>query len=342
MQALFNWSWGSADWLAIASLLAIVLMWILVFRLRLPFRTKKLLAATRRLQDEIDAREGFEKALQESEQRLALALSSAGLGLWDRDVKSGRLLFDHQWVGMLGYDFEDIRPYASAWEALVHPDNLAAVREKSRAFHEGLTESYEAEFRLRSKSGEWRWILSKGRAIERDAARKPLRVIGTHKDITQQKNIEQALRDSEARFRLLFEKMRSGFSLHEVICDENGDPCDYRFLEVNPAFEALIGLKAQDIIGKTVLEVLPRTEAYRIERYGRVAITGEPTHFVDYSRELGHYYDVLVYSPGKKQFAVVFSDVTDRHRADEERRRIEAGIQHSQKLESLGLPFTRK
>jgi len=327
----------SLNWPLITGLVVNVLLWILVFRVRMRSRTGNLIAAARRLQEEIDVREGFERALKESEQRLAMALSAAGLGLWDRDIPSGRLVFDHQWTGMLGYAIEDIEPHFTAWEALIHPDDLPDVRSRTKELHEGRADSYRGEFRLRGKSGEWRWILSLGRPISWDADGKPLRVIGTHQDITERKRIEQALRDSEARFRLLFEKMRSGFSLHEIICDENGTPCDYRFLEVNPAFEKLTGLKADQIVGKTVKEVLPQTEDYWIEVFGKVALTGEPAQLEQYSRAFDRYYEVMGYSPRKGQFAAVFNDVTDRHRAEEERRRIESGIQHAQKLESLGV-----
>ncbi|MEJ2366462.1 MAG: PAS domain S-box protein, partial [Deltaproteobacteria bacterium] len=128
---------------------------------------------------------------------------------------------------------------------------------------------------------------------------------------------DEALRESEERYRLLFNEMLSGFALHEVICDENGNPCDYRFLEVNPAFEGLTGLSSEEIIGKTVLEVLPGTEPYWIEAFGKVALTGKPVRFENYSKELDRYYEVSAFSPSPGQFAVTFMDVTERKHAEE-------------------------
>jgi PAS domain S-box-containing protein len=115
--------------------------------------------------------------------------------------------------------------------------------------------------------------------------------------------------------------MLNGFALHEIICDPAGQPIDYRFLEVNPAFERLTGLQARDLIGRTVLEALPKTEPYWIERYGRVALTGQPLHFEDYAGELDTYYEVVAFSSQPGQFAVVISDVTARKQAEMELQR---------------------
>ena len=131
----------------------------------------------------------------------------------------------------------------------------------------------------------------------------------------------QLLRQSEQRFRTLFEEMFSGLALHEIICDEKGTPVDYRFLAVNTAFERLTGLKSADIIGRRVLEVLPKLEHSWIERYGRVALTGNSETFTDHSAELGKYYEVRAYSPLRGQFATVFQDVTTQVTAEQDRRR---------------------
>lgn len=119
------------------------------------------------------------------------------------------------------------------------------------------------------------------------------------------------LKKQERQYRLLFQNMTMGFALHEILLDANGKPCDYRFLEVNPAFERQTGLRAADILGKTVLEVLPQTESYWIETYGRVALTGESIQLEHYSRPLGKHYNVTAYSPEPGQFACLFLDITE-------------------------------
>ncbi len=129
--------------------------------------------------------------------------------------------------------------------------------------------------------------------------------------------MEAALRESEQRYRLLFEGMLEGFALHEIICDADGRPVDYRFLDMNPAFEKLTGLRAKDVVGKTVLQVFPATEAYWIDIYGQVALTGQPANFENYSKDLNAYYRVRAFSPLKMHFAVLFEDITERKRAEE-------------------------
>jgi PAS domain S-box-containing protein len=138
---------------------------------------------------------------------------------------------------------------------------------------------------------------------------------------TEQAQMETRLRAGREQYHLLFDTMLDGFALHEIICDERGRPCDYRFLEVNPAFEALTGLRAADVVGKTVLEALPSTEAHWIGTYGRVALSRESARFENYSAALGKHFEVVAYSPRPGQFATIFSDVTDRVQAEAQLRR---------------------
>ncbi len=124
-------------------------------------------------------------------------------------------------------------------------------------------------------------------------------------------------RERQQLYQDLFREMVSGFALHEVVLDDAGRPVDYRFLDVNPAFEKLTGLHREDLIGRTVLEVLPETESYWIHSFGEVALTGVPAHFENYSRELDRTFEVTAFCPREGQFAVTFNDVTARRRAEE-------------------------
>jgi PAS domain S-box-containing protein len=140
---------------------------------------------------------------------------------------------------------------------------------------------------------------------------------------------EEALRESEARYRTLITQMADGFALHEVICDRAGTPVDYRFLEVNPMFERLTGLCGQEIVGKTVLQVLPQTEEHWIAFYGRVALTGQPERRESHSRHMDKYFEVLAYRPREGQFATIFSDVTERRQVGEQ---LKTSLQETQLL----------
>jgi PAS domain S-box-containing protein len=138
----------------------------------------------------------------------------------------------------------------------------------------------------------------------------------------------EALRASEERYRQLFENMTAGFALHEIICDAAGHPIDYRFLEANPAYERLTGMKAADIIGRTVREIIPLLEGNWIEKFGQVALTGKALTYENHVREFDRYYDTFSFSPRKGQFAVVFHEVTERRRAQNALVQSEARYRH--------------
>jgi diguanylate cyclase (GGDEF)-like protein/PAS domain S-box-containing protein len=136
----------------------------------------------------------------------------------------------------------------------------------------------------------------------------------------RQRQAVSRLEESERKYRLLFENMTTGFALHEMIYDERGAPVDYRFLEVNPAFERLTGTAAAALVGKTVKEVLPDTEHCWIERHGTVARTGEAIAYQNYAGELGRYYDVWAFSLKEDTFATIITDITQRKESEDKLR----------------------
>ena len=126
-----------------------------------------------------------------------------------------------------------------------------------------------------------------------------------------------ALRKSEERYHMLFNNMTEGFALHELVFDENGDPCDYRFLDANRAFEELTGLQREDFIGRLKRDVLPDDDPFWFMAYSKVALTGEAVHLEHYSPPFRRHYQVYSYSPAKNQFAVIFTDITERKQLEE-------------------------
>ena len=137
------------------------------------------------------------------------------------------------------------------------------------------------------------------------------------RETTEFKKAQTKLYESQQNFKFLVDQMLHGLAVHEIICNEDNVPIDYRFISVNKKFEEQTGLKEKNIVGKTVLEVLPKTERLWIERYGKVALTGEPIQFDSYSVHFDKWYRVSSYSPKLGQFVVVMDDITDRKKLEE-------------------------
>ena len=149
------------------------------------------------------------------------------------------------------------------------------------------------------------------------------RVVDAHQRRLNEEQATQALQKREEEYQLLFSGMLEGFAFHEIILDEAETPVDYRFLNINPAFERLTGLRADQIIGKRVTEIIPDLEPIWIERYGRVALTGEPCRFEDFNQNLDMHFEVHAFSPKKGHFACIFQDITKRKRAEQGLRKSE-------------------
>ena len=164
---------------------------------------------------------------------------------------------------------------------------------------------------------------------ERDASGHVTSILSISRDIT-------AHRKAEQDYQTLFREMLDGVALHEIICDAKGAPVNYRFLAVNPAFERMTGLKAADIVGKSVLDVMPGTEPYWIETYGQVALTGKPVFFVNYAADLRKHFEVKAFRPAANQFVCIFTDITERLESERERERLQEQLLQSQKMESIG------
>jgi PAS domain S-box-containing protein len=139
-------------------------------------------------------------------------------------------------------------------------------------------------------------------------------------DIIQRRRTEQQLHEQENQYRLLFDNMTTGFFLSEIVCDATGKPVDYRYLQVNPAFEKLTGLKGAEVLQRTARQVLPQVEDYWVESFGRVAQTGQPMAYENYSAPLQRHFDCWVFSPSPGKAAVIFTDITERKLAEAELR----------------------
>jgi two-component system cell cycle sensor histidine kinase/response regulator CckA len=286
------------------------------------------------IQDITDGKNS-EQMLRTIEKRLELAMEGAEIGYWDHCFKTGKIIRSRNWTRMLGYSAGEIKPDLASWKSLIHPDDLSAV-ERIAADHEaGRIPFFKAAHRLRTRTGDWKWFLNWGKIIERDDEGKPVRAAGIHLDLTEIKQAEQALRESEERYRAVVEQSRDAIYL--------ADADSRRILDCNPALTELTGYSREELRGMTLYDFIdhPKDDIdQRIESIitRRGAYLGERKYrHRDGSQIIVEISVTLIRYDGKEVMCVVARDVTERKRADEERRRLEIHLQEVQRLESLGI-----
>jgi PAS domain S-box-containing protein len=170
----------------------------------------------------------------------------------------------------------------------------------------------------------------------RDASGRIVGIVGSALDITDRKLAEEALQASESRFRALFTEMNEGCALGEALPVGSETPEDYRLLEMNEGFERHTGLRREEVLGRPITEVLPGIERSWIERFCRVALTGEATSFESYNANTDRHYRVHSYSPSMGQFAMLFTDITPMKKAEAERASLQQQLALSSRLSALG------
>ena len=198
---------------------------------------------------DITERQQAEEALKESEEQLQLALMGADLGLWDWNIQTGDVRFNERWTEMLGYTLDELEPHYDTWAKMVHPDDMPQVLQLLNAHLEGKTPYYETELRLQTKSGEWRWILEMGKVFTLDKEGKPVRAVGTHLDITERHQAEEALQESEARILAVVDSVANGI----IVINEEGIVENF-----NRGAEQIFGYTAEEVYGQNVNMLMPQ------------------------------------------------------------------------------------
>ncbi|NCA89729.1 MAG: PAS domain S-box protein [Gammaproteobacteria bacterium] len=246
---------------------------------------------TERQRQEVALRAAEATAIRlQGETRWKDALEAAGHGVWDWHVDSGRVDFSLAWKRMLGYDEADIGGDVSEWSRLVHPDDLAETLATVQAHLAGGTPGYTSIHRLRCKDGGWKWILDCGAVFERDAAGKPLRMLGTHTDITAQMEAEARLRESEQRLRHSEERARRQWIELEAIYTTAPVGLfvldrELRFLRLNERLAEMNGLPVAAHLGRRVREIVPDLADVAEPLFQGVIDRGEPLLDIQLSGE---------------------------------------------------------
>ncbi len=247
----------------------------------------------------------------ESEQRFRALLKATSEVLYRMSPDWGEM----RQLDSEGFLANPDAPTGSWLEKYIHPQDRPRV---NTAIKEAIrTKSvFELEHRVRRADGTLGWTFSRAVPVL-DAHGEIVEWFGSATDVTERRRTEEDLRESEERYRTLFDHMTEGFALGEVMVDEEGEPYDFRFVEVNAAFEQQTGL-GREVLGQPITTVLTELERDWIDAYTTVALTGEPKRFTRYNRDTDRYYEVFCYSPALGRFAIIFSDVSERVRSEQE------------------------
>jgi PAS domain S-box-containing protein len=208
-----------------------------------------------------------EVALKLSEERLQLALEASGDGLWDWDVQTGKVYLNAYYQEMLGYIPNELVMDGDVWEAMIHPDDKAWVLERLQNHFQDGSVQYSFDYRVRCKSGEWKWIADYGKVVARDAEGKPLRMIGTHKDISDRKQAETELKQQKEMLQTIVNHIPVMIALFNS---------EGRIEFVNPEFERVLGWSLADWQQRDVLlECYPDPAYYQVVIEHMVAVNGK-------------------------------------------------------------------
>ena len=268
-----------------------------------------------------------EQALRESEERYAFAVSGTAEGLWDYNIQTGEEYQSPRWKRILGYEDHELDNRHETFTGALHPEDHDRVMEATRAHLEERV-PYDLEYRLRCKNGSYVWIHAKGQAIW-DEFGTPLRMAGSNADITERKRSEQALHDSEERFRALMDNSPVAISLK----DAEGR---YRF--INRRFEAWYGISGADALGKKAGDLFPNdhieTSAAIERQVLEAAKTVEQAYEEEFADELRHQIVATkfpVFDAGGNTVGIgtFYIDVT-------EQRHTETQLRQAQKMEAVG------
>ena len=143
---------------------------------------------------DITKRKELQKALRKSEGRLFFVLEATSDGVWDANLETGETYYNNFYYKMLGYDLSKITITNKFFENLLHPEDKERVLKRIQECVEGKTKNHRVEFRIKTGSGKWKWILGRGKVVARDSTGKALRFLGTHEDISQRKQMEEELK----------------------------------------------------------------------------------------------------------------------------------------------------
>lgn len=276
---------------------------------------------------DIRERKQTEEKLRESEEKYRNYIDNAPNGVFVVDLKGNYISVNKAGADMAGYTQKELLE--------MNVRDLSNDKGNSQAFMELLQTGHIAkQLSHIKKDGTIAWWYLNAVKLNND------KVIGFTIDITDKVKAEAELQKSEHNLSTLFKNMNEGFALHEIVKDKNGKPIDYIYLDINPAFEKMTGLKKSKTIGKKVTDILPEIKndpVNWIERYCEIAQENKTMRFEDYSSPLKKWFMVSAFSPQKDQFATTIHDITERKKAENELIKLKNELEEKVQLQTKDL-----
>jgi len=262
---------------------------------------------------DITERKLSEKMLRQNAERLDMALNAANEGMWELNVDTGQLYFSSHWGQLFGYKQEELPKSFEEWKSLIHPEDKDRVIKGVNEHLQNLKPHYESEYRIRSRSGEWVWILGHGKIISWDHHNNPLHITGTTKNITQRKQAEEQLRIAAV-----------AFETHEgiLITDVNAN-----IIRVNRAFTNITGYSSEEVLGKNprIFKSGRHNKEFYKAMWHHLLNTGTWSGEIWDRRKSGEVYPkwmtitAVKNEAGKAtEYVAFFSDISLRKKAEEE------------------------
>ncbi len=270
------------------------------------------LAELRRRVAELEVLEAEHKR---AEGELRRALDATTDGIWKMNFETAEMFFSPRYYAMLGYEPGEFPASYESWGGLIHPDDRESALRAAAEYLAAKPDSYENEFRLRTKTGGYKWVRARARVVERNEKGEAVRMIGSHEDITERKRAEEMLQANQDRMMAFMNSATDAFTIWDA---------NLNLVDLNRTAEGYLpkGVRKEDVIGKTMFDLIPNLkEAGRYNRYMRVIQTGEPITLEDQILDptyKEHYLDVRAFKMGDG-LGLITTDITERKQAEEKR-----------------------
>ncbi|HWL14836.1 MAG TPA: PAS domain-containing protein [Opitutus sp.] len=276
------------------------------------------------------------EALRMAEERWQLAIEGTNDGVWDWNIPTGITYHDQRWSQMLGYDVGEIPDTIESWNSLIHPDDLPACLSATDDHFARRTPLYHHEYRMRTKQGDWKWILDRGKVVTRDAQGRPIRMVGMHTDVTARKNLEQKLHQFEQLATQVSELAQiGGWELDLDTMQLAWSVQVRRIHEVQPGYRPTVhssieffAPEARDIVSTAMKAAMTHGRHYDLE-LPLITATGRRIWVRALTRA-----EMRDHKPVRLIGAL--QDISSRRDSEEARRKLEFQLFQAQKMETLG------